>query len=217
MRVSLPVDQFLKRLGIDYEVDEDMMSMNAYEQARDFIREWVNEENTGRDEDDLISEDDVPENVFMEVLTAIEWAMQAHWSPARIAEELDIDGLVDAVNQWSRRGMQMNIYQRKLHAGEGISGWGISKDGNIWFDLKNPFLIAYIEAAYCVLGVGDEGEELEDMEGRSVAATMRRIAECEGWKIRLDLDRHDESRSGPTWVDLSKIMDKEWPKDARGK
>ena len=67
-------------------------------------------------------------------------------------------------------------------------------------------MIAYAEAAYGAEGFGDEGSNLKDMDGSSVAATMRRIRECEGSGFRLDLDRWDEQRSHPTYQDLEKVF-----------
>jgi len=198
MKVNITWEQLAKALHLGYEGPDDNMLFHS---ASEETHQWINEYTAKNDLDSISDEAE------SEVLFAIEGSLLDHWSLENILTKiLDLSGLVDSVNIWSERGPQMaGIYQRKLPSGKGIIDWGISSDG-VWFKLARPFLVAYIEAAYCVSSFGDEGLNLKDMEGWSVAATMHRIAECEGSKIRLDLDRWDDRRHGLSYWDLEKIV-----------
>jgi len=198
MKVNITWEQLAKALHLGYEGPDEFFVMD---QASDEARQWI-KEYTANNGIDSISEE-----AKDQVLFAIEESLSNHWSLANVlSKNLDLSGLVDSVNIWSERGPQMaGIYERELPSGKGIIDWGTGSDG-VWFKLARPFLVAYIEAAYCVSSFGDEGLNLKDMEGWSVAATMHRIAECEGSEIRLDLDRWDDRRHGPSYWDLEKIV-----------
>lgn len=198
MKVFISWQEFSQALGLDYEEPDGFAASDmAWEQAQSWLAEHTAGDSTP-----------IPDEVQDGVRFAIEQAISDHWGIGKVlSHNLGIDRLVDAVNVWSKRGKQMNIYEplnRSLPAGIAITNWSSDTEG-VTFVIKRPFLVAYIEAAYCVSSFGDEGLNLKDMDGRSVAATMRRIAECEGWRISLPLDRWDEMRRRPTYHELAKI------------
>ena len=201
MKVHITWEKLSKALGLDYDGPDEFSVMDqASSEARQWLKEYA-------DNNDL-EVDDISEEAQDEVRFAIEQAISDHWSVQHVLDRvLDLDGLVHNVNVWCRRGPQMQIYsssRRKLHGGnDGVHH--VQADDGVYFFLSRPFLVAYIEAVYCVEGFGDEGANLRDMDGYSVAATMRRISECEGNKIKLDLNRWDEQRSHPTYQDLEKV------------
>ena len=190
---------FAKTLRLNYDPDrlDIQLSEYAFEQAHGWIQEYEKD-----------SEVELGEELKDQIRFKIEEGMQDHWSLQKVlSRNLDIEGLVDLVNQWSKRGQQMAIYEgRDLPAGEGITSFSSGDDG-IVFTIAEPFMIAFIEAAYCVISTGDEGLTIEDMDGGNVAATMRRITECEGSKIKFDLDRWGEQQSSPSYQDLAKIVE----------
>lgn len=199
MKVKLTWEKLSKALGLDYDGPDEFSVMD---QASDESRQWLSEYASNND----LEVDDIPEDVQDEVRFAIERAILDHWSVANVLERiLDLDGLVHNVNVWSKRGMQMVIYDRKLPAGVGITAYGTNSEG-VWFNIARPFLVAHAEAIFCVSSISDEGTNLRDMDGYSVAATMRRINECEGNSKRLDLDRWDEMRHKPSYQDLEKLV-----------
>ena len=204
MKVFIGWQEFSEALGLDYKgLDDDAAFSMAWEQAQEWLADYV-----GHGRDLVNPVDPVPVELQDEVRFAVEQAISDHWSIEKVlSHNLNIDRLVEVVNEWSKRGKQMNIYEplnRPLPAGIAITNWSSDTEG-VTFMLKRPFIVAYIEAAYCVSSFGDEGLNLKDMDGNSVAATMRRIAECEGWKIGLDLDRWDETRHHPTYQELVKV------------
>ncbi len=190
--VSIGWEDFAEALHLGYDGPDEFLVMdNAGNEAHS----WLQENTRGS----------VPDVVREEVRLAIEQGISDHWSLRSVlTRALNVQRLVDAINDWSKRGQQMSIYERKIPVGAGISQWGSGEDG-LSFSVHSPFLAAYIEAVYCVSGFGDEGLKLGDVEGRDVAATMRRIAECEGWSFKLDLDRWDEHRRHPSHRELMTV------------
>ena len=195
---KLSWEEFASILGVKYDYDrvEPQLLDNAFEQAEAWIKEYENDA-------DVELGDDLREQIRF----AVQDGMSDHWAPQKVlSENLNIESLVDSVNEWSKRGQQAAIYERELPAGEGITDWSSDYEG-IQFTIANPILIAYIEAAFCVLSIGDEGSELDEIDAKQVVTTMRRIAECEGRRIDLDLDRWEDKQRGPSYSDLAKLVD----------
>ena len=189
-------EEFAKGIGIKYTgADEHQIGDYASEQASGWVKEYE-EANNVKIEMDLADE----------IRFKIEEGIGDHWSLQNVmTKAFDLDKGVDVVNQWSKRGQQMDLGGRQLAPGQGLTGVSPGDNG-IVFTIAEPFLIAYIEAAYCVLSTGDEGLTLDEMDGGDVAATMRRIAKCEGWSFDLDLDRWGDQQNRPTYQDLEKIV-----------
>lgn len=198
-------EEFAKALGLDYTgPDEGLLMDSALEQGAEFIKEY---------EQDIEWENDEERDRALQIAVDEIWmGMEAHWSVQHVLDRvLNLDDLVGNVNEWSERGQQMQIYEeRVIKAGEGITNVKTDDEG-ITFTLAPPFMIAYIEAAYCVMSIGDEGMDISDMDSHNVAATMQRIAECEGRKISLDLDRWEEMRTKPSYSDVVRAIEKEIP------
>lgn len=196
---KMPWGDFAKALGIEYDFDrmEGMISDQAFEEANQWIQEYEKDNNV-----------ELGEDLKDQIRFLIEEGISNHWSLANVLEKnLNLDGLVDSVNEWSQRGQQMAIYEdRELPAGKGIVSYDSDYEG-ITFTIAEPFIIAYIEAVYCVMSIGDEGMTLEDMGPESVPRVIKWIAECEGWSVDLDLDRWDERRNYPRYTDLVKLVE----------
>lgn len=210
-KVKITWEEFAKEAGFDYagtsdpRIEESLMDQSSQE-SLDFIKEYEQKEGIEWDSDD---ERDEARMIAEQIISD---SLGHHWSVQHVIERVvNLDDLVNRVNQWSERGQQMQIYEeRVIKAGEGIVNYETDAEG-LTFTLADPFMIAYIEAAYCVMSIGDEGMTIKDMDGGNVAATMRRIAECEGTGLRLDLDRWDEFRHGPSYWGVVKAIEKQFP------
>jgi len=191
-------EDFFKALGVKYDFDriEPQIMDQAFEEANQWIQEYEKDENV-----------ELGGDLQEQIRFLIEEGILDHWSPAKVIENnLDLEGLVDSVNEWSQRGQQMAQFEaEKRPAGKGLD-YMADYDG-IVFTVFEPFLVAYTESVYCVMSIGDEGMTLDDMNEKSVPRVMKWIAECEGRRIDMDLDRWEESRNYPTYSDLVKLID----------
>lgn len=185
-------------LGIEYDDDKlfHQMGDSAYEEGKQWIAEYEKD-----------TEQELSTEVKEEIVMAIEQGIADHWSNYNVfSNNIPLEDLVDDVNQWSKRGTQMAIYDRELPAGEGIVTWESDYEG-VQFTVAEPFLVALAESIYAVMGFADEGYELDDVDAKMVVRTMARIAEAEGRRIDMDLDRWDDRRKGPRYEDLEKIAE----------
>jgi hypothetical protein len=102
-----------------------------------------------------------------------------------------LESAVDNINRWALRGPQMNIYDRPQRHKTGVAveltelsppdpkKWDWD-DEIVCLQLHRPFLVVYAEAAFCVHGAGDEGNQLSDCTAQTVVRVGEWIAECEG-------------------------------------
>jgi hypothetical protein len=200
--ITISWSDFAKALGLELSDTplEDYEGIDAaYEAGNAFIREY-----------EVENEVELSEDAKQQVINEFSMSLETHWSPAKVMyRNLKLDSLVDNVNDWSKRGPQMAIYERELASGTAIASVDETEQG-LTLSIEEPFLIAYAEAAYAVHGVADEGKELDDVDAKDVANVMRWIAEAEGRSIDnyLDLDRWDQQWGGPSHRTVTDIADK---------
>jgi hypothetical protein len=199
--VKISWTEFAKALGIELSESplEDYGGLDtAYEAGNNFIHEYQVE-----------NEVELSEDAKQEILDQFSMSVEAHWSPTKIMSYVfPTDTWVDRVNNWSKRGPQMAIYDRELQSGTAIPSWSEEGD-DIVFTIDEPFLVAYAEGAYAVHGIADEGRTLDDVGAEDVARVMGWIKEAEGGGgFDLDLDRWDERWNGPNYGTLRGIADK---------
>jgi len=191
---------FTKALGLELSDNplEDYGGIDfAYEAGTNFIREY-----------EVENEVELSEEAKQEIIDQFSMSLESHWSASNIMRHnLNLDSLVDDINDWGKRGPQSAIYtDRQLPSGIAVSDVK-EGDAGVQFTLEEPFVTTYAEAAYAVHGIGDEGRELDDMDGKDVARVIRWIAEAEGRSIdrSLDLDRWDQQWNGPKYQALQDI------------
>lgn len=192
-----------KALGINYNED----ALEPGESASLNANEWIEEYE--RDADVKLGPA-LRDDIFF----AIEQAIRDHWSLENIVRNnLDLDGLIRAVDEFGKMGPQMAIYEdaKKMATGAAIVGQEETDEGVV-FTIAKPFETAYAEGAFGVLGIYHEGRTLDDFGPKDVATVMRWVSELTGPSIGLDLDRWDERRNHPKYQDLVKIVEAA-PKD----
>lgn len=198
----IPWEQVASALRLDYRGPDDFtLSDDAGEQALQFKAEF------DADADQPLTDEELDEVRF-----AIESAMSDHWSLQNVLSGSFLENLLDDVNEWGRRGMQSAIYEgieeedELPREGEAVRFVSEDADG-VKVELLPGFEVAYAEAAFCVHGTHFEGRYLDHMDASDVFTVARWIRECEGQRIRLDLDRWDDQRTRPTYNDLVKMID----------
>jgi len=195
--VGMKIESFLKGIGIKLP-DEDTLVDYAYEIADEAIREYEKEEEIKLDDD-----------TKQEIYDLFYFKLFKHLTPERIIDRCtNIDEIIYEVNWLCRKGQQSNIYEREIKSGDGIINWYIN-DGKIFFQIAEPFLIAYAEAVYGLYDIADEGFELEDMNQNEIIFVIRGIAELFNKKIIFDINDCLQSINWPGWYEIEQIVKKQ--------
>lgn len=216
--VSVPAEKALKFFGIDGRVEE---SLNEY--IDDQVYDYANQ--VAVDVAEGFEFDDNSENLAF-IDEANELARDFIWNNVKYPDILEmiadsLDGIISDINGVSGAGKQLNIYdehdeerQTQLVKGEAIIGHGV-ENGELWFEIEQPFLVAYVEMAYCAHGFGDEGLTMNDMDGESVLAVMKWTSACLGnHGLGVDLDGYENRIKWPRNSEIEKhvedVMNKKW-------
>jgi len=192
--VGMKVESFLKGIGIELP-DEDAFADYVYEIASEAIREYEKEEEIELDDD-----------TKQEIYYLFESKLFNHLTPEKIIDRCtNIDEIIYEVNWWCRKGQQTSIYEREIKSGDGIINWHIN-DGKIFFQIAEPFLIAYAEVVYGLYGIADEGFELEDINSNMIITTIVGFTKLTGKRIISNIDDCLQSINWPGWYEIEQIV-----------
>lgn len=170
----------------------DYVGQSVHEQRREY------ESNLDEDELEDLDEDEMDERQQLAETAAI-YAIEAGLSARSILPSV-LDKVVEAINDFVADGPVSHAGMSGRHkAGKAVE-WFDLGDRGACFKLYRPFLLAYVEAAFCVGGYYDEGYRLKDITLEMIFRTAERIWECVGDRPDSVEERVDQEVS---YIDIS--------------